>query len=216
MASVSTIHHCGPRNKTNQRPLRSNDSHLKKEKGKRTSIYRGVTRHKWTGKYEAHIWDKDFRHHHRNKKGKQGVYNDEEAAAHAYDLAALKYLGSGTVLNFPEITYLNECQEMQSMSKNDYVAYIRRNSNGFTRGASKYRGVARHHSSRRWEARIHDAHDNKNLFLGTFETQEEAAKAYDLAVINYRGSDALTNFPISNYLSEHPTSSQQLPVPKSA
>lgn len=32
-----------------------------------------------------------------------GAYDDEEAAARAYDLAALKYWGSETILNFPVI-----------------------------------------------------------------------------------------------------------------
>jgi len=30
-----------------------------------------------------------------------GAYDDEEAAARAYDLAALKYWGAGTQINFP-------------------------------------------------------------------------------------------------------------------
>lgn len=30
-----------------------------------------------------------------------GAYEDEEAAAHTYDLAALKYWGTDTILNFP-------------------------------------------------------------------------------------------------------------------
>jgi len=30
-----------------------------------------------------------------------GAYDDEDAAARAYDLAALKYWGSETLLNFP-------------------------------------------------------------------------------------------------------------------
>lgn len=30
-----------------------------------------------------------------------GAYNDEEAAARAYDLAALKYWGTSTFTNFP-------------------------------------------------------------------------------------------------------------------
>lgn len=30
-----------------------------------------------------------------------GAYDDEEAAARAYDLAALKYWGAGTLINFP-------------------------------------------------------------------------------------------------------------------
>lgn len=34
-----------------------------------------------------------------------GAYDDEEAAAHAYDLAALKYWGSDIILNFP-VPYL--------------------------------------------------------------------------------------------------------------
>lgn len=32
--------------------------------------------------------------------GCAGAYDEEEAAARAYDLAALKYWGAGTVINF--------------------------------------------------------------------------------------------------------------------
>lgn len=41
--------------------------------GKRSSIYRGVTRHRWTGRYEAHLWDKSTWNQNQNKKGKQGL-----------------------------------------------------------------------------------------------------------------------------------------------
>lgn len=34
-----------------------------------------------------------------------GAYDDEAAAAHAYDLAALKYWGQDTILNFPVICF---------------------------------------------------------------------------------------------------------------
>ncbi|KAL0354958.1 UNVERIFIED_CONTAM: Ethylene-responsive transcription factor WRI1 [Sesamum radiatum] len=68
---------------------------------RRSSIYRGVTRHRWTGRYEAHLWDKNCWNESQNKKGRQGAYDEEEAAAHAYDLAALKYWGQHTILNFP-------------------------------------------------------------------------------------------------------------------
>lgn len=40
-------------------------------------------------------------------------------------------------------TYAKEYEEMQAMSKEEYLASLRRRSSGFSRGVSKYRGVAR-------------------------------------------------------------------------
>ncbi|KAJ0247018.1 Ethylene-responsive transcription factor WRI1 [Hirschfeldia incana] len=170
---------------------------------RRSSIYRGVTRHRWTGRYEAHLWDKSSWNSIQNKKGKQvylGAYDSEEAAAHTYDLAALKYWGPDTILNFPVETYTKELEEMQRGTKEEYLASLRRQSSGFSRGVSKYRGVARHHHNGRWEARIGRVFGNKYLYLGTYNTQEEAAAAYDMAAIEYRGANAVTNFDISNYV----------------
>ncbi|WOL06446.1 hypothetical protein Cni_G15180 [Canna indica] len=166
----------------------------------RTSVYRGVTRHRWTGRYEAHLWDKNVWNESQNKKGKQGAYDDEEAAAHAYDLAALKYWGNDTILNFPLSTYQEEIKEMESQSREEYIGFLRRKSSGFSRGVSKYRGVARHHHNGRWEARIGRVFGNKYLYLGTYATQEEAATAYDIAAIEYRGLNAVTNFDLSRYI----------------
>ncbi|KAK6944225.1 AP2/ERF domain [Dillenia turbinata] len=115
--------------------------------GKRSSIYRGVTRHRWTGRYEAHLWDKSSWNQNQNKKGKQGAYDDEEAAARAYDLAALKYWGPGTLINFPVTDYTRDLDEMQNVSREEYLASLRRKSSGFSRGILKYRGL----SSNRWE-----------------------------------------------------------------
>lgn len=169
----------------------------------RSSIYRGVTRHRWTGRYEAHLWDKNCWNESQNKKGRQvylGAYHDEDAAAHAYDLAALKYWGQETILNFPLSTYENELKEMEGQSREEYIGSLRRKSSGFSRGVSKYRGVARHHHNGRWEARIGRVFGNKYLYLGTYATQEEAATAYDMAAIEYRGLNAVTNFDLSRYI----------------
>ncbi|XP_059318828.1 AP2-like ethylene-responsive transcription factor At1g16060 [Lycium ferocissimum] len=169
----------------------------------RSSIYRGVTRHRWTGRYEAHLWDKNCWNESQNKKGRQvylGAYDDEGTAAHAYDLAALKYWGSETILNFPLSTYEKEITEMECQSREEYIGSLRRKSSGFSRGVSKYRGVARHHHNGRWEARIGRVFGNKYLYLGTYATQEEAATAYDMAAIEYRGLNAVTNFDLSRYI----------------
>lgn len=192
----------------------------------RSSIYRGVTRHRWTGRYEAHLWDKNCWNESQSKKGRQvylGAYDDEEAAARAYDLAALKYWGRDTILNFPVTNYQDELKEMEDQSKEEYIGSLRRKSSGFSRGVSKYRGVARHHHNGRWEARIGRVFGNKYLYLGTYATQEEAATAYDMAAIEYRGLNAVTNFDLSRYIKwlrpktqdhENPTNPEPNPNPE--
>ncbi|KAF5181454.1 Ap2-like ethylene-responsive transcription factor crl5 [Thalictrum thalictroides] len=167
---------------------------------KRSSRFRGVSRHRWTGRYEAHLWDKASWNVTQKKKGKQGAYDEEESAARAYDLAALKYWGPTTFTNFAVTDYESEIEIMQNLTKEEYLASLRRKSSGFSRGVSKYRGVARHHHNGRWEARIGRVFGNKYLYLGTYSTQEEAAHAYDIAAIEYRGINAVTNFDLSTYI----------------
>ncbi|KAI3726083.1 hypothetical protein L1987_65880 [Smallanthus sonchifolius] len=166
----------------------------------RSSKYRGVSRHRWTGRFEAHLWDKLSWNVTQKKKGKQGAYDEEESAARAYDLAALKYWGPTTFTNFPVSNYEKEIEIMQNLTKEEYLASLRRKSSGFSRGVSKYRGVARHHHNGRWEARIGRVFGNKYLYLGTYSTQEEAAHAYDIAAIEYKGLNAVTNFELSTYI----------------
>ncbi|XVF04675.1 hypothetical protein REPUB_Repub05bG0105300 [Reevesia pubescens] len=180
--------------------------------GQRTSIYRGVTRHRWTGRYEAHLWDNSCRREGQSRKGRQGGYDKEEKAARAYDLAALKYWGTSTTTNFPISNYEKELEEMKHMTRQEFVAAIRRKSSGFSRGASMYRGVTRHHQHGRWQARIGRVAGNKDLYLGTFSTEEEAAEAYDIAAIKFRGLNAVTNFDMSRYDVKAILESNTLPI----
>ncbi|CAD6228684.1 unnamed protein product [Miscanthus lutarioriparius] len=184
--------------------------------GQRTSIYRGVTRHRWTGRYEAHLWDNSCRREGQTRKGRQGGYDKEEKAARAYDLAALKYWGPTTTTNFPVSNYEKELEDMKHMTRQEFVASLRRKSSGFSRGASIYRGVTRHHQHGRWQARIGRVAGNKDLYLGTFSTQEEAAEAYDIAAIKFRGLNAVTNFDMSRYDVKSILDSSALPIGSAA
>lgn len=171
--------------------------------GKRSSIYRGVTRHRWTGRYEAHLWDKSTWNQNQNKKGKQvylGAYDEEEAAARAYDLAALKYWGPGTLINFPVSDYARDIEEMQSISREDFLASLRRKSSGFSRGMSKYRGLAKQSQTGKWEASFGRVLGNRYFSMGSCSTSEEAAAAYEMSQGEYRGFGVVRNIDLSSYI----------------
>jgi len=58
---------------------------------------------------------------------------------------------------------------------------------------SGYKGVTKKNSSRKWIPEIRK--DGKKLYLGSYNTPEEAAKAYDKAAKEIFGEFAKLNFP---------------------
>ena len=98
----------------------------------------------------------------------------------AYDRAAIKFRGVDADINFTISDYdeemkqvwrclsfcgqhLESCHsicayavgdlQMKSLSKEEFVHILRRQSNGFARGSSKYRGVTLHKCGR-WDTRM--------------------------------------------------------------
>ncbi|KAJ3688011.1 hypothetical protein LUZ61_017175 [Rhynchospora tenuis] len=165
--------------------------------GKRSSIYRGVTRHRWTGRYEAHLWDKSTWNQNQNKKGKQvylGAYDDEEAAARAYDLAALKYWGAGTLINFPVSDYTRDLEEMQMVSKEDYLVSLRRKSSAFSRGFPKYRSHSRQQQNSRWDQSLGQILGNDYNSMNYGSNKEGLDRSYPPGLVLERKID------LSNYI----------------
>lgn len=104
--------------------------------------------------------------------------------------------------------------EMRHLQGNSWEQFVSAFGSKFSRGTSAYRGVSLDKCSKRWTAYIRN--QRKNVNLGSFDTEEDAAHAYDNAARRFHGRYKLsgTAFPSVAQLPSLPCYTAFKPVHK--
>jgi len=161
---------------------------------KKHSKYRGVTKHRRSGRWESHIWIKET--------GKQmylGAYEQEEHAAEAYDVAALKIKGDRAKLNFEKSKYGQYLELLDTLTLAELVKTVKSRVPPAQRLSSNYRGVFYSNRHQMWEAKYQTQDKKQTRSLGLHETEEGAARAFDRAMVAAHGNLCTINFNHSDY-----------------
>ena len=160
--------------------------HSQNENSSTSTKFRGVTRS--GNNYRAFIAREGTRY-------TLGQFTSAEAAAEAWDRASLT-LG-GTPKNFDEARY--ELERAKLIDPSYTIDDLRREygMGAVVKAKSSYRGVMRDMRSGKLRAEIH--RDGASLSLGVYESEREAAEAFDRAVLAVKGPNGKTNFSPENY-----------------
>lgn len=176
-----------------------------------TIRFKGVSQHKRSGRWEAHIWISSIQ-----KQAYLGGFETPEQAAEAYDMIALKCHTQPSessrrkskaklpATNFDPEFYTSLLESWADMNLEEAIVSVRRQSCGFSRGSSQFRGVTRHPSSK-FEARVGlpgssgSRSGSKHVYLGLHDDEISASRAYDSALVRMKGPKAATNFPLADY-----------------
>ncbi|KAK9845452.1 hypothetical protein WJX81_006742 [Elliptochloris bilobata] len=140
--------------------------------GRGSSLFRGVSKAGDKKRWRAMIQYNHEQHH-------IGYYDTAEEAARAYDRQAIEFMGGAAATNFPLSDYANgaladlSTEEMRNKRKR----------------TSQFRGVSK--AGAKWKATI--TANGSKLELGRFDTELEAAQAYDQAALDAWGLAAQLN-----------------------
>eukprot|EP00984_Skeletonema_dohrnii_P020662 scaffold10143_cov119-Skeletonema_dohrnii-CCMP3373.AAC.1 len=181
-----------------QLPISKSAGHIKEGASK----YKGVHFDKRTEKWQAQI----------SIDGKQrhiGSYESEEEAAVDYARAVFKYKNQAALGKAREQDpFIIDLTGVPPQSP------IPKSAGRIKEGASKYTGVSFNKKMNKWQTEI--MIEGKSLFIGCYESEEDAAADYARAVFKYKGQGALDKArEQSSFIIDLTGVPPQPPIPKS-
>ncbi|CAI5463525.1 unnamed protein product [Closterium sp. Yama58-4] len=161
--------------------------HPEEEKNRLSEKYMGVEFKGRTRAWEAFLMSGQRRYNY-------GQRYTEEEAARLHDKVAYRLKGPTAPTNF-DLSEEDKAR-LDSMTVEEFLTHVRRTnvSSVFQgrRGSSLFKGVSWMPDKQRWAALIKLDH-GKVRKIGLYTTEEDAAAAYDRALIDRDGPEALTN-----------------------
>ncbi|KAG1656548.1 hypothetical protein FOA52_011500 [Chlamydomonas sp. UWO 241] len=171
-------------------PVRVGKERREERKQRTSSRYNSVAWHRASSSWHVRLWDP-----HAKRERSIGYYATEEAAARAYDCAAVQALGPGTKRNFQDEIISEPPMTVRQEQKQ--------------RSSSRFLGVNWFKDRSLWTVTLNNPQRKRPRFIGSFAPEEDAARAYDFAAVQVLGPGAKRNYP-GEVVSEPPMTAGEM------